>query len=106
MQDRPPKQRLFLRAMNLVLVDAGEVSRGQEVRLSGIRAAHLLNVLKVVPQQRVRVGMLDGPSGTGTVVAVGHMTVTLRCEFETVAAPRPVVDLLLALPRPKVLRRL
>jgi RsmE family RNA methyltransferase len=32
--------------------------------------------------------------------------VTLRCEFDATTPPRPRVDLLLALPRPKVMRRL
>jgi RsmE family RNA methyltransferase len=33
-------------------------------------------------------------------------TVNLRCAFDAMAPPRPRVDLLLALPRPKVMRRL
>jgi len=32
--------------------------------------------------------------------------VVLICEFETETPPRPSIDLLLAMPRPKVLKRL
>lgn len=74
--------------------------------LSGARADHLLNVLKVAPGARVRVGVLDGPCGIGTVQSVGSGTVALRCALETSVPPKPRVDLLLAVPRPKVMRRL
>ena len=92
--------------MNLILLEPGEVSAAGDVRLSGTRAAHLLNILKVTPGQQVRVGMLDGPLGVGTVQATADGEVALQCAFDTSVPPRPRVDLLLALPRPKVMRRL
>jgi RsmE family RNA methyltransferase len=52
------------------------------------------------------VGLLDGPFGTGTVEASSNGSVTMRCVFETETPSRPRVDVLLALPRPKVMRRL
>ena len=74
--------------------------------LTDARAAHLLSVLRVKPGHSVRVGLLDGPLGVGTVEAASDGQVTLRCAFETETPPRPRVDVLLALPRPKVMRRL
>src|SRR5688572_33024326 len=76
------------------------------VTLSDARAAHLLNVLKVTPGREVRVGWLDGPLGVGTVTSVLDGRVTMQCEFDAHTPPRPPVDVLLALPRPKVMRRL
>jgi RsmE family RNA methyltransferase len=92
--------------VNLIILEPGEASDSGDVSLSGARAAHLLNVLKVAPGQQVRVGILDGPCGVGAVQSVGDGTVELRCAFEAAAPSRPRVDLLLALPRPKVMRRL
>jgi RsmE family RNA methyltransferase len=92
--------------MNLILIDSNETSESGDVRLSGTRAAHLVNILKVAVGDRVRLGVLDGPCGVGAVQSIGVGTVQLRCTFEATAPPRPHVDLLLALPRPKVLRRL
>jgi 16S rRNA (uracil1498-N3)-methyltransferase len=92
--------------MNLILLDAGEVGDSPDVTLTGGRADHLLNVLKVVPGVRVRVGILDGPFGVGTVMGIAGGTVALQCTFDTAVPVRPRVDLLLALPRPKVMRRL
>jgi RsmE family RNA methyltransferase len=92
--------------MNLIILEPGEAGPSGDVSLSGARAAHLRNVLKVAPGQEVRVGVLDGPCGAGVVRSIADGTVHLRCVFETGIPSRPRVDLLLALPRPKVLRRL
>jgi RsmE family RNA methyltransferase len=92
--------------VNLILLEAGEVDGAGGVTLGDARAAHLRNVLHVSAGQPVRIGLLDGPLGTGVVTSVGTGHVSMRCSFESLAPERPRVDLLLALPRPKVLRRL
>ena len=92
--------------MNLVLIEPDEISAGADVALAGARAAHLINILHVAPGHEVRIGVLDGPRGVGTVQVIGNETVSLRCTLETAIPPRPRIDLLLAVPRPKVMRRL
>lgn len=92
--------------MNVILLEPDEVSDDGAVTLSGARGQHLLTVLKVAPGQIVRLGVIDGGSGVATVRSVADGTVRLQCQFDTPAPPRPPVDLLLALPRPKVMRRL
>ena len=92
--------------MNLIILEPAEITRGGDIALSDARAAHLVNVLKVAPGDQVHVGILDGPRGIGVVQSIAGGTVELRCEFEASVPPRPRVDLLLALPRPKVMRRL
>src|SRR5262245_57578770 len=92
--------------MNLVIVEPGDTTSTGDVTLAGVRATHLLNVLKVTIGQPVRIGMLDGPRGTGTVTAIAGGSVTLQCVFDPETPPRPRIDLLLALPRPKVMNRL
>jgi RsmE family RNA methyltransferase len=92
--------------VNLILLERSEASATGEITLTGPRAAHLLRVLRVEPGQTVRVGVFDGPRGVGTVTSVAEGAVRLRCSFDALAAPAPRVDLLLALPRPKVMRRL
>jgi 16S rRNA (uracil1498-N3)-methyltransferase len=92
--------------VNLIILEPGEVSDSGVVILSGARAEHLLRVLKVAPRHEVRIGVLDGPRGVGAVQLVDRESVTLHCAFDVSIPPRPRVDLLLALPRPKVMRRL
>ncbi len=91
--------------MNLLLIEPDELDDHGRATLSDGRARHLLAVLRVVPGQTVRVGVVNGSSGTGLVVAAEADRVTLECTLDT-APLRPAVDLLLAVPRPKVLGRL
>ena len=92
--------------MNLILLEERDRVDASSVTLADARATHLLKVLRVTTGQTVRVGWIDGPLGTGTVESVSDGRVSMRCVFEADAPPRPRVDVLLALPRPKVLRRL
>lgn len=92
--------------MNLILLEPGEVGAAGAVNLTGVRASHLRGVLNVTIGQAVRVGVIDGPLGTATVRAVNSESVALECALDASPPPRPRVDVLLALPRPKVLRRL
>jgi RsmE family RNA methyltransferase len=91
--------------MNLILIDPSELTANETATLSGDRARHARDVLKIQVADTIRVGIIDGPIGTGTVAHVGNDTVTLQCVWDAMPS-RPRVDLLLALPRPKVLRRL
>jgi 16S rRNA (uracil1498-N3)-methyltransferase len=92
--------------VNVLLLEESDRAESSLVTLTDARAAHLLEVLRVTPGQTVRIGLVDGPFGTGTVEAVDDRRVTLRCAFEKDVPPQPRIDLLLALPRPKVMRRL
>jgi RsmE family RNA methyltransferase len=91
--------------VNLILFERRELSAAGEVTIRDGRARHLLRVLHVQPADTVRVGIIDADVGVGTVTDTGSDSVTLACTFGD-RPPRPEVDLLLALPRPKVLRRL
>ena len=102
----PAPEPYDARRVNLLILERADLGTSGWVTLSDGRAEHLRQVLKVTPGQRVRVGLVDGPVGTGTVGAVTGQSVTLQCVFEPAPPPRPRVDLLLALPRPKVMRRL
>jgi 16S rRNA (uracil1498-N3)-methyltransferase len=92
--------------VNLILIEERDRVDATCVTLTDARATHLLKVLRVTPGQSVRVGLLDGPLGTGIVETLSSGSVTMRCVFETETPSRARVDVLLALPRPKVMRRL
>jgi 16S rRNA (uracil1498-N3)-methyltransferase len=90
--------------VNLVLVDAAELD-GDRARIGGRRARHLIDVVGVSPGQRLRAGVIGGGIGEAEVVAIGD-AIELRV---VVTAPAPAglpVDLVVAVPRPKVLSRL
>jgi RsmE family RNA methyltransferase len=92
--------------VNLILIEQNEMGDDGTVCLFGSRARHILGVLKALPGMSVRVGLINGPRGQATVLELSADRVVLGCAFEETAPPDPRIDLLLALPRPKVMRRL
>ncbi len=93
--------------MNRILMQPEEWnSETDVVLLNDVRAEHMRRVLKVQPGQQVRVGLLNGPTGCAEVLEAGPDGVRLRCLWENTVPNVPRVDLLLAAPRPKVLKRL
>lgn len=92
--------------MNLILINHEELDASGRTRLTDVRANHIRTVLRAEPGKTLRIGLLNGPFGTGIVEEISDESVTLACEFEAKTPPRPAIDLLLAMPRPKVLKRL
>jgi len=92
--------------MNLILIHPHELDSAGRARLAGERADHIRNVLRATPGKALRIGLLNGPLGRGTIESTEGKEVVLFCEFEEQIPPRPAIDLLLALPRPKVMKRL
>lgn len=92
--------------MNLIIIYPDEVGPDGSVVLTGDRARHIRVVLRAEPGKFLRVGLLNGPFGRGLVEKISASETVLRCEFEKTVPPRVPVTLLLAVPRPKVLKRL
>lgn len=92
--------------MNLILLQPDAVDSSGRATLTAAQAGHVRTVLRAAVGDTVRIGLLDGPRGVGTVRSVAEDAVELDCVFESESPPRLRVDLLLALPRPKVLKRL
>ena len=91
--------------MNLLLLETGELVDGEAI-LVGRRCEHLLQVLRVAPGGTVRVGVINGPVGTGTVVAVEQASVRLAVHLERLPEACPAIELIVALPRPIMLQRI
>ena len=91
--------------MNLILFEPEEA--GEEIRLAAgdERARHIREVLRGKPGMRVRVGIVDGAVGEAEITETGEGGMALRCSWGAVPE-RPRLDVMLAMPRPKVLRRL
>lgn len=91
--------------MNLLLLEPAEVDACGRATVHGRRARHAHRVLRAVPGQQLRVGLVDGGLGRAQVEAISADALTVRATFAT--APLPADDaLLLAVPRPKVLLRM
>lgn len=92
--------------MNLILLEPHEVSSDGRAALRDGRAVHIRTVLGAAVGDRLRVGVVDGPLGEATVTGLEGDVVALECRLTGDVPRRGPIDLVLAVPRPKVLRRL
>jgi 16S rRNA (uracil1498-N3)-methyltransferase len=91
--------------MNLLLLEPGELHEGGQALLSGRRARHIQEILRVEPSASLRAGVVGGAMGVAHLSALEPGAVRVRFEA-TGEPPAPLpMRLILALPRPKVLRR-
>ncbi len=90
--------------MNRILFEPGECADGR-LTLRDARADHLRHVLRAEPGDAVRLGEINGRLAEGRVERVTADAVDLTLIWGEIP-PRPEVDLILALPRPKVLKRI
>ena len=91
--------------MNLLLLGDDDFLADGTVRLTGRRALHAQEVLKACAGDTRRVGRLNGLVGRGEVLSHTRDELRLRVELTLPPPPRPGLDLLLALPRPKALKK-
>ena len=91
--------------MNRILFEEGEIQADGTVTLTDSRAAHIRDVLRASAGGTLRTGTVDGLAGESRVLEVSETQVRVLPEHARVP-PEPWFDLLLAAPRPKVLKRL
>ena len=91
--------------MNLVLLEPEELRPDGTAALRDRRAAHLRDVLRAGPGDRIQAGLVGGRMGEAEIVASSAHEVVLRPALDRDPPPPSPVALLLALPRPKILRK-
>ena len=91
--------------MNLILLTDDDFVAAQRVRLTGRRCAVVRDVHRAVVGDVLRVGRLNGLLGRGTVAQLDARELVLDVALDRAPPPPVPLTLLLALPRPKVLRR-
>jgi RsmE family RNA methyltransferase len=92
--------------MNVILLEPADLVSGTtRARLTGRRAQHVREVHRARDGDVRAAGLLGGALGTATVVHLDATTVELDVRLDRPAPPPLPVTLVLALPRPKVVRR-
>ena len=92
--------------MNRLLFSADEVDASGKVTLRDGRFVHVRDVLGAILGDTIRVGLLGGSRYEAELCEMEADFCVLRLGKEQEPLPVPRIDLLLALPRPKCLKRL
>lgn len=93
--------------MNLLLVEGSEWDPATgRARITGRRRRHAQEILGSAPGETLRVGIVDGRMGTGRILVLDDETLELALELDAEPPPKRPLELVLALPRMPVFRRL
>ncbi len=89
--------------MNLILFESAETNR--PLPRTDARAVHLLAVLRREVGDTFDCGLINGPRGKGTLVAMEAAALTLSFAWDAAPPPAPApITLILGLPRPQTAR--
>ncbi|MDU4252090.1 16S rRNA (uracil(1498)-N(3))-methyltransferase [Pseudomonas sp.] len=91
--------------MNLLLLDDADFVAADRVILRDRRLTHMQEVHRAESGDRMRVGRLGGQMGEGRLLRLDASEAELQVSFEQAPPAKLPLTLLLALPRPKMLRR-
>lgn len=92
--------------MNLLLVEPSQIEADGKLRVMGRQHTHIVNTLRSKVGDALTIGQRNGNIGTGKIISIdGEQTVIDACFDRTPPPPLPL-KLIIALPRPKMLRRI
>jgi len=95
--------------MNIILFEKKELSPENRLLLTDHRAKHIVKVLQSEPGDTIRIGEINGDIGQGKVDTIARKY-PFRVELAVTLSHSPAssqgIDLLLALPRPIMLKRI
>ena len=91
--------------MNLLLLEDGDFIAADRVLLQGRRLKHLQEVHRAAVGDNLRVGRLNGLMGQGQLLRLDPTEAELQISLDQPPPAKLPLTLLLALPRPKMLKR-
>jgi len=91
--------------MNLLLLTPDDLVEPDLAVIRGHRLNHILTTHRAVVGDRLRAGLIDGLQGSAEILALDRQQATLRLRLKEAPPPALPLTLVLALPRPKMLRR-
>ena len=92
--------------MNVILLRPEDFTGSDTAVLRDHRAEHVRTVLRSQPGDTLKIGLMGGDCGDGELVEISASQVVIRATFNRPPPAKLPLTLLLALPRPKVARRI
>jgi len=90
--------------MNLIILNHEDIHDGK-ILITGSKLEHILAHIKPVIGDTLKAGILNGPTGEGTVTEISDIGLALTLNLQNPPPPPLPLKLILAMPRPKVLNR-
>lgn len=91
--------------MNLLLLTPDDCPEPGVARVDGRRLLHIRQVHRAAEGDSLRVGLVDGLMGQARIVSLTREEAILEFALDQAPPPKLQLTLLLALPRPKMLKR-
>lgn len=92
--------------MNLLLLHAADFISDSRARIEGARVAHINDVHNAKPGDTLKAGLLEGSCGVATIVELSREFALLDVVLNAPPPPKLPLAIVMALPRPKMLRRI
>lgn len=92
--------------MNLLLFSAADQINQNTITIRDERLTHLIKIHRAAAGDTVRVGEINGMVGEGVITEINNSAATLTVALTQGPPAKLPVRLVLALPRPKMLRRI
>jgi RsmE family RNA methyltransferase len=92
--------------VNLVLFTATDRTDSDHICLRDHRLQHLREVIGATTGDSLRVGEVNGPMGVAELISIDDTQATLAVSLTAAPPAKLAICLVLALPRPKMLRRI
>ena len=92
--------------MNLILFNNEDLCGNNRIRLHDRRHKHIAEVHQAQPDTLLRIGQINGLRGLGKVISIDTKQVTLDISLTQAPPAALPLTLVLALPRPKMLKRI
>ncbi len=92
--------------MNLIILFEQDFTTENKVRLKGRRLNHVLSVHRASVGDTLRVGLLNNKMGKGLITKLNEEEMEMEVELTDLSPPPLNVQLILAMPRPKALKRI
>ncbi|MCL2689942.1 MAG: 16S rRNA (uracil(1498)-N(3))-methyltransferase [Chitinispirillia bacterium] len=91
--------------MNIVLLSESDFTGDNRAVITDRRLEHLYNVLNVKQGDTLKIGLVNGQMGIGTVECFNDKECVLAVDFNSTPPEALPCTLVIALPRPKTLKR-
>ena len=92
--------------MNIILLHSADFINPDTVILKGRRKDHIINVIKAQKGHALSCGLVNANMGKGIISNIDSSKVELKVDLNQEPPPALPLTLILALPRPKMLKRI